>query len=331
LASLLLSVIVDEQDAGIHRCGVSMRTSMKTEIVGLACIAFALGCSSGGAKNSSSGAGGAASGSTSGSGGASGTNTTGSSSSGGGAGADVGSGAGGGSDCAGYVYCEDFEAYPAQTLANYTKLGPWSVTVGNAEVSVDTERPYRGSKSFHVVMAAGSTQGGGMLSHTPDAGIVPSNDLFGRMMIYYSSAGGSGLPLDTHSYVFTTSGTVTTLDAGTDLNMGGGGAAIQLNYQPPAGSGFPFEQALHGGLLTTDAWHCIQWQFDGSGAPPAHSANIWLDGSLVVELPPADGWVFATPWSLFGFGFTHLQTVPNGIDYYMDDFALSDAMIPCPK
>jgi hypothetical protein len=51
----------------------------------------------------------------------------------------------------------------------------------------------------------------------------------------------------------------------------------------------------------------------------------------VVELPAADGWVFATPWDWFAFGFTHLQTVPNGIDYYMDDFALCDAMIPCPK
>jgi hypothetical protein len=54
-----------------------------------------------------------------------------------------------------------------------------------------------------------------------------------------------------------------------------------------------------------------------------------LELALAVEAPATEGWDFATPWTSFDFGFTHYQTLANGVEVFLDDFALDGAMIPC--
>jgi hypothetical protein len=147
--------------------------------------------------------------------------------------------------------------------------------------------------------------------------------MFGRAMVYYSNTGGNGLPLNVHSWIFSASGTSTTLAAAVSMNMGGGGARLQLNYSPG-------DVSVPGGTVTAGQWHCVQWEYDGSGTPPKNEAKVWIDGAQAIDVPASKGWNFATPWNNFNFGFTHYQVLPNPVDVFLDEFALGDAMIPCP-
>ncbi len=107
---------------------------------------------------------------------------------------------------------------------------------------------------------------------------------------------------------------------------------MQLNYHWPCCGGM--ESSVTGGTVTSGEWHCVQWQFDGSGGsatrPAVNIAKVWLDGTQVIDLAPDAGknWYFA-PWNTMDFGFNHYQTSANTVDAYLDDFAIDGEMIPC--
>jgi hypothetical protein len=247
---------------------------------------------------------------------------------GGGGGGGSGTDGGGGTQgCSGFVYCDDFESYGGM-VANGAPLGPWTASVGGTGVvmQVDSVNPHHGSKSLHITVPAGMNSHG-TLNQKATGGLIPGNNMYGRAMVYYSNTGGNGLPIGVHSWVFNSSGTSTADNGGVTMNMGGGGMKLQLNYHPPAPA---TEQSVQGGMITAGQWHCVQWQYDGSGSSPANAAKVWIDGTLAVDVPASKGWAFATPWDSFDFGFTHYQTLANGVDVFLDEFALDQAMIPCP-
>ncbi len=237
--------------------------------------------------------------------------------------------------CGAYKYCDDFESYDAGAIANAAMLGPWKATVQGNGVTfqVDGTKPFHGTKSLHVTMPSetgqdAGTAARGTLNQAAAAGLIPGNNMYGRAMVFYSNTGGNDLPLGVHSWLFSSSGKSTAADGGVNMNMGGGGVKLQLNYHPPA----PLpEQSVQGGTITAGAWHCIQWQYDGSGNPSNDAAHVWIDGTDVVDVAKSNGWDFATPWNTFDFGFNHYQVLTNGIDVYLDDFALDGAMIPCTQ
>ncbi len=235
---------------------------------------------------------------------------------------------GGGGNCGTYKYCDDFESYGG-AVANGAPLGPWLASVAGVTMQVDAVNAYQSGKSLHITVPTGATAHG-TLNQKAGSGLVAGNDLFGRAMVFYSSAGGNGLPLNVHSWIFSSGGVSTEGDGGSgnvSMNMGGGGAKLQLNYHPPA----PLtEQSVQGGLISAGAWHCLQWEYNGAGTPPADDAKVWIDGKLAVDVPASKGWRLATPWDTFDFGFTHYQTLANTVEIVLDDFALDGAMIPCP-
>jgi hypothetical protein len=301
---------------------------MKMRVEHFVGVAFAVACGScSGGGGNTSGTGGAnatststtASASTSGSGGGA---TSSSSSGSGGSTSDGGTSA----SCNGIRYCDDFESYTTGAVANNMALGPWKASVAGVMMTVDGVKPYGGKKSLHIVAPTGAAAHG-TLNQTVTAGLVPGNDVFGRAMVFYSNTGGNGLPLNVHSWIFNAAGTSTAAMGMVTMNMGGGGAKLQLNYHPPAPG---TEQSVQGGMITAGTWHCIQWQYNGSGTPVADDAKVWVDGTLAVEAMQSKGWSFATPWTSFDFGFTHYQTLANGVDVYLDDFGLNETMIPCP-
>jgi len=227
----------------------------------------------------------------------------------------------------GQTYCEGFESYGG-AVTNGQMLGPWTASVGGTGVvmQVDGVKPHSGSKSLHITVPAGLNSHG-TLRQTASGGLISGNNMFGRAMVFYSNTGGNDLPLNVHSWIFNSAGMSTAAAGNVTMNMGGGGAKLQLNYHPPAPA---TEQSVQGGAITAGQWHCIQWQYDGSGTPPHDIAKVWIDGTLAVNVPATKGWSFATPWSSFDFGFTHYQTLANPVDVYLDDFALGGAMIACP-
>jgi len=209
---------------------------------------------------------------------------------------------------------------------NAAALGPWKASVAGGTMTVDSVKPYSGTKSLHITVAAGAAAHG-TLNQTVPTGLVPGNNMFGRAMLFYSNTGGNDLPLAVHSWLFNSAGTSTAAMGNVTMNLGGGGAKLQLNYHPPAPA---VEQSVQGGTMTAGVWHCVQWEYDGSGTPSVNDAKVWVDGTLAVEAMPAKGWQFATPWNTFDFGFTHYQTLANGVDVYLDDFALNETMVACP-
>ena len=225
----------------------------------------------------------------------------------------------------GPTYADDFEAYSGP-IVNAQMVGPWHASVSGVTMTVDTVRPHSGTKSLHITVAAGATAHG-TLGQTATSGLVSGNNLFGRAMVYYDNTGGNNLPLNVHSWLFNASGMSTEAAGGVSMNMGGGGAKMQLNYHPPAPA---TEQSMQGGMITAGAWHCVQWQYDGSGTPPSDTARVWVDGMLALSIPATKGWMLATPWTTFAFGFTHYQTTTNPVEVFLDDFALGPQMIACP-
>ena len=260
--------------------------------------------------------------------------------------------------CSGYLYCEDFEDYSdSGAITSGTKLGPWTTNVGGMttagevlKMGVDGVNPFSGRYALHLTAPAGE-QTNGVLQRVVggDAGADIGPALFGRAMIFFSDAalpGGSapmtdsgvyGLPKGVHSWIFKSGGHSEELDAAVSMNIIVGNPELALNYSPgDYGPG----SSRDAGPVIPAAWHCLQWQYDGSGTTPADIANVWFDGFKEVHTDPTVKYGSgdaATPLRMaqdwtddMQFGFTHYQTLPNPVDVYLDDFAVNSEMVPCP-
>jgi hypothetical protein len=217
-------------------------------------------------------------------------------------------------DCAGHVYCEDFETYDAGPLKRFEKVGPWQANGG----AIDAIRAYTGHQALHT----------GSLSQAVPDGI--GNHVFGRAMFYFvETPDGGGLPERSHSAFFRATGDYTGPDGGSvilDLAVGGKtGTDMWFNYFPP----HHFEVTSSGAKYTTNTWHCLQWELDGTGSPP-NQGRIWLDEQLIIDQPASKGWLWATPWKNFEFGFMDFTGGGGPFDVWLDTFALDDKMIACP-
>jgi hypothetical protein len=270
--------------------------------------------------------GGAAAGGGSATGGGTATGGGGSATGGGSGGGDAGVDAG--NACDGTLYCDGWESYPAAGIANAEALGPWKASLAGdgGALWISSTRAKNGAHSLRYSVPAGGPAHG-TLNQKKSAGLAPGNVVFGRTWLYYELATDAGLPLGVHSWVFQSNGPGA--DGGnTSINLGGGGTKLQLNYHFPASA---TEQSVQGGTVTTDAWHCIQWEYDASGdAGTTNVARVWLDGTQVIEVLTAKGWDMSRPWNNFDFGFNHYQELGNGVDVYLDDFALGANKLECP-
>ncbi len=241
---------------------------------------------------------------------------------------DAGVDAGNIPSCAGLAYCDDFESYSG-AITNGMTLGPWKASVGGAVVAtVDTTKAYSGTKSLHITIASGDTGAHATLNQMKAAGLVTGNNMYGRAMVYYSNAGGADVPTKVHSWVFQSTGKSTKTGNDVSMNVANNGSNYFLNYHPGTPS---TEYSASGGKPTAGKWICMQWQFDGSGKPPADDGKINIDGMNVVDAKAkTPNWDFATPWDSFDFGFTHYQTTGNKIDVYLDDVAVDGKPVACP-
>ncbi len=265
----------------------------------------------------------------SGSGGASSVEATGSSTVGGGGDAGLTDGGpkdGGstGSACP-YAYCENFDEYKPGLIENTHAFGPWLPAINGPSTQVDSDHAKSSPNALHITSLA-KAGGFATLNQVNGFGLVPGNDLFGRVEVFYSNAvtdaGTDGLA-GTHAWFFRASGDLP--DGGTlELDVSAADTLGAHTNQP--GLGNPF---ISGGMMTAGAWHCVQWQFAGSGSASGNVVNVWLDGALVANVPATKDWIFPTPWNSFDLGFSFVN-VSHPVEVYLDDFALDGEMIPCP-
>ena len=133
---------------------------------------------------------------------------------------------------------------------NKETLGPWIVGIGGntSLMAIDGVNAYQSAQSLHITVPVADAGASGTLTQSAlDGGLVPGNDMFGRAMVFYSNQNGSGLPLGVHSWLFNSTGHSDQADGGVSMNLGGGGAKLQINYHPPA----PLtEQSVQGGMIT---------------------------------------------------------------------------------
>jgi hypothetical protein len=232
--------------------------------------------------------------------------------------------------CAGLAYCENFESYPAGAVVNNATVGPWTATTsGAAAMTIDSVRPYGGTKSLHIKVPTADIGASALLNITKPAGLITGNNLFGRAMVYYTKSATEDKPNGVHSWIFQGTGLSTASGKTMTLNLANNGTSYFLNYH--GDTTISAEASKNGGTPVAAKWVCVQWQFDSAGTPAADDAKVFVDGSLALEATKAaQNWNLATPFSKMQFGFTHYQTLSNAIDVYLDDFAVNTATIPCP-
>jgi hypothetical protein len=247
---------------------------------------------------------------------------------------DAGSDARAEPDCTGLAYCENFEAYEdAGALKNGGTLGPWSIQInvpadaGSPEpMGVDTVNPYGGLRSLHIQVPNNANSSTHLLNLTKASGLV-GNDLYGRMMVYYKGAKPNG-----HTWTWQGIGASSESgDPSTSLNVANEGNDYFVNYHGTAGDSTA-ETSDHGGVPVVNAWVCLQWEYNASGAPIADDVKVWADGTVIIDSKkaPIQAWQLPDPVTQMQLGWVHYPETTEAIDLYIDDFALNNAMIACP-
>jgi hypothetical protein len=196
--------------------------------------------------------------------------------------------------------CEDFDqAMPA---------GPYTL---DAAATIDTTKPFSGTKSVHYKKPARAT----FLTFSRQ---FPVNDMWGRLMLFMANP-----PKGDPHWDFIRS------DNGgkTQWSIGGQFGNFELVCDPPD-NGLDSKTPFPG-----NAWVCIQWHF---GFDPATRKTAFLakvngqavDKGMFNGPVGRNDWV-AGPWSNLQIGWEVFGSTPAP-EFWVDDVAFGDQEIPCP-
>jgi hypothetical protein len=240
-----------------------------------------------------------------------------------------------GSGCTGVMtsFCDDYEA---QTSGQAPK-GAFTVkTGGSATFTIETAKPYSGTKSAHIHVPKGA---GG--NNDPTAQMtfntqfpVAMNDLHGRVMVFLDkNPNDTGKP-NIHWDLLSASGGGKTYTLGSMYNDRAKSGAFMPVYQPGDRSidtSTPFPEGT---------WACVQWEFRAGGSG-GDLLELKMNGK-VIDLGPTTaegapisaGHIAAWPagaWSRLTFGYVHFSSpTPIDVDLWFDDLAFGPQEIPCP-
>jgi hypothetical protein len=152
---------------------------------------------------------------------------------------------------------------------------------------------------------------------------IAGNNVFGRMMTFFSNQNGQDVPQGfCHFWVFDIKGK-SAVAGNVDINLGGWTAIRGFNYQWHLESGL-HEAGSVGGPWKAGSWDCLQWQLDASN----REAILWVNGRRVIDMK---NWDMATPWTTFSIGLSALEPLSKPTELWVDDFALGESMIDCPS
>lgn len=224
-------------------------------------------------------------------------------------------------------FCDGFESYPVGSPAG----APWRPVRNDlGKMVVDETKPFGGKRSLHITVPP-SRQTLTFLKQEAPAIPVPRNDLHGRVMVFFANQP----PRNTHFNIFEVQGT-SPVAGNVTMRWGG----IGINRSRPL---FHFNHTYRSGETGRDSkglfpggrWICVQWQFDASdaGGKPKSEARFWVDENAVPEMTvtTAQKWNFGVPWRSIHIGLKYFQPTPDPVEMWIDDFAISDKAIPCPK
>jgi hypothetical protein len=251
------------------------------------------------------------------------------------AGGGTGGGSTGGEGCTGVTaaFCDDFE----KQAEGKAPAGEFTVdTGGSATMTVETSKPYSGTKSvhIHVPKGAGGSNDPTAQMHFTKQFPIPANDVHGRAMVFLTkNPNGTGNPNIHWDLLWTSAGNKQYV-LGSMYNDSAKAGAFMPVYQPPDDSidtSTPWPEG---------SWDCIQWQFRYGGTG-GDLLEIKSNGKVVdlgdktASGDPINGgnipsWP-AGAWEDLVFGYVHYSRgTPIDVDIWFDDLAFGGQEIACP-
>ncbi len=246
-------------------------------------------------------------------------------------------------DCAGALFCENFDTYPTvTTIADRQKFGPWQATLKTgATMVLDGLQKVSGSSALHVHIDNTVTAGGRLFAsgNRPIFAAKPTH-LYGRMMMYINPNGTS-----VHWTFFGASG---------PAEPSSPVAGIHTQYilsslagRTPNTYAFVYGQSNPAGYhdcssrATTQmpsTWACVSFELDSV----ARKLRMYKDGAATPILsiddhgkacvPPTnvnDPWYGPVVNQLFvGAWSFHPMNAP--LDVWIDDLVVDTKPVSCP-
>jgi hypothetical protein len=236
----------------------------------------------------------------------------------GGSGGDAGSGsetstpppAGGCGEGATTKFCDDFE----NQSMGMPPSGDFAVEAKAGAMVVDGSKPYRGTKSLHIKVAAPGSRA--MLDFTKQ---FPFNDFHGRAMVFMTKVNTN----DEHWDFFYGQNSANVWE------LGGQFQGWSLVIDPPDHPVYSKDK------IPLGRWMCIQWnwKFAGAGVDTSYTAKVdgkTFDKSSWTGADPSGRKWTAGPWKKFSAGFENYGSTNVDIDMWIDDLAFGEQEIPCP-
>jgi len=227
------------------------------------------------------------------------------------------------------LLCDDFESYPVGQVPG----GPWTASINQGTVVVDTTRAWSGTHAVRVTVAGGTgTYRRAFLSTMgPPVFPLPGNAFYGRMMIWLNAAPAGSV----HWTNIQAEGPVPGMNFRALSRYGG-----QLQKRLMASydtQGVASDCWRHSATLMPEArWACMEWRFNG----PNNETDFWLDGTALTDLTVikrGDGcldngtngdWLAPTYDTLL-LGWEHYQqSIVH--DMWIDDVGVSLQRLGCP-
>jgi hypothetical protein len=240
---------------------------------------------------------------------------------GGGAGAAGAGQAGAPASCSPlYLLCEDFEAStPGSVPSGWTAHGMAAVADDQAnggEHSLKLSPADNGERRiYHPTAMLGAAHWGRVYYRVQ----LPTPEAFvhSTIVTFY----GSGPDIGNAEFRVVD----TVKDAKTG-GFAGGKHQFLYNVQPDGaefGAGSDYDYTFDG------EWHCAEWHVDAN----AQSVEFFYDGTKV-ELKPGNDYPGAKLPMSFAevrLGWNNYQSAPPGFTAWVDDFAIGDQRVGCPK
>ncbi|HEY0706298.1 MAG TPA: hypothetical protein VGG33_05840, partial [Polyangia bacterium] len=209
-------------------------------------------------------------------------------------------------------FCDDYE----QQTAGMPPTGRFMVRAPAGAMVVDTTKPFSGTKSLHIKMAAPTSRA--MMEFTQQ---FPFNDLHGRMMLFVTRVPTNDIHWD-FLYAYYSSGN--------QWELGGQFQGWSLVIDPPDHPVYSKDK------IPLGRWFCLQWQFKygGPGADNTYTAKVdgkVIDrGSWTGADPTGMKWP-AAPWQRMVVGWQPYGSSNVEVDTWIDDLAFGEQEIACPK
>ena len=216
------------------------------------------------------------------------------------------------SSCAGVnaKFCEDWDKLPTGK-----PTGEFSVSSG---VVVDTTKAYSGTQSLHFTKLTKPASGMPFLNFTKQFPLA-SNDMHGRVMYFMAQTPKTG----SHWNFITSSNS-----GNTEWSIGGQGGVFELVCDPPD-HGLDSKTQWPGGK-----WVCMQWEFKYPGNDNTTFVTkvdgVSVDkGEFTGANSQGEKWKAGT-WGNLKFGWEVFGSSDVDVEFWLDDLAFGEQIIPCP-